>query len=303
MANTTFAHAKAIALTDYLPAFRQSQKQQGWNWQQFTTMKSTKRATEQVYSTAGLGVARRTDELEPIYYADVSELDAISFVVYKYTLASMWSHELLSDQWHSKDLFKDAGSSAGDSHRFAKDAAVAAIFNNAFSSSYPVDPNGSAAALCDSHTTKGGTTFDNDLTPASITYDNFWLMYQHFQTSLYSQDDLYLSDEPGWIVYHPSKEKQVQTILKSSLEPGTGDNDKNLLKSVVTPVPCRHLTSTTAWFILGKRFKNDLIWYTREGVRFEMEKDFDRMGTKHRSFQRFAVGARDYTYIVGNPGS
>ena len=115
MANTSYSNARAIALTDYLPAFRDSQKQQRWDWKQFTSMKSTKRATEQIYSTAGLGVARQTAELEPIYYADMSELGSTTFTVKKFTLASMWSHELLTDQWHSPDLYKEAGSSAGDS--------------------------------------------------------------------------------------------------------------------------------------------------------------------------------------------
>jgi hypothetical protein len=34
-----------------------------------------------------------------------------------------------------------------------------------------------------------------------------------------------------------------------------------------------------------------------------MEDDFDRMGVKFRSYQRFAVGVRDFLWIVGNPGA
>jgi hypothetical protein len=83
-----------------------------------------------------------------------------------------------------------------------------------------------------------------------------------------------------------------------------GDNDKNtILDYNLKPIPCRFLTTTTHWFIAGSRFKNDFIFFEREGVKTAMEDDFDRMGTKIRSHQRFAVGVRDFLWIQGNPGA
>jgi hypothetical protein len=115
---------------------------------------------------------------------------------------------------------------------------------------------------------------------------------------------LYLQDRPEYLIYHPSKEKEVQAILKSSLQPGTADNDKNTIQGYnLKPVPCRFLTTTTYWFIAGSRFKNDFLWFERESVKTAMEDDFDRMGVKFRSYQRFAVGVRDFLWLVGNPGA
>ncbi len=301
MASTTYSHAKSVALTDYMDPFRQNKEMQSWDWKSLLSMKSTTRATEQVFSTAGLPAAYKTGELEPIYYADMAELGATTFTVGKYTLGTMFSHEFLNDSWHLPDQMKEAGSAAGDSHSYIRDQVVAATLNRAFNSSYPMYDG---VELCGVHTLKDGTSFDNDLTPASITFDNVWSAVNHFETTLYTQSGLFLKDTPRYLIYHPSKEKEVQAILQSDLEPGTADNDKNTLRKYnLQPISCRHLTTTTNWFIAGSRFKNDWLFFEREGAKNATKDDFDRMGVKFRSYQRFAVGVRDFIYIVGNPGA
>jgi hypothetical protein len=302
MANTTFSFAKAISLTDYMPAFRAKETAQSWDWGKIVTKKTTKRATEQVFGFVGLGAARQTKELDTIYYQNMSELDATTFTVNKFTLATMFSHELIEDNLHLPDLMAEAGVAMGESHSFIRDQAVAAILNRAFSSSYTMYDG---VELCGTHTLKDGTSFDNDLTPASITYDNVWSAVNHFETSLYTHAGLYIHDRPEFLIYHPSKEKEVRAILKSTKgEPGTADNDANtLLDYNLKPIPCRHLTTSTNWFIAGSKFKNDFMFFTREGVKKAMEDDFDRMGVKVRTFQRFAVGVKDFLFICGNPGA
>jgi hypothetical protein len=289
MALTTYAFAKSVALTDYMPPFRQAKEQVTWPWEKIVTKKSTKRATEQVFSYTGLPAANQTGELEPIYYADAAELAATTFTVTKKTLATMFSHEFINDSWHLPDVMADAGKMAGESQAYIRDLAVAAILYGAFATTTTYD----SSYLCDSHTMKNGGTYDNDLGPSSITFDNLWLMINHFETAPVTHQG-----------YHPSKEKEVRAVLKSQLEPGTADNDKNtVLDYNLVPIPCRFLTTTTHWFIAGSRFKQDFCFFEREGVKTAMEDDFDRMGVKFRSYQRFAVGVRDFLWIVGNPGA
>jgi hypothetical protein len=150
-----------------------------------------------------------------------------------------------------------------------------------------------------------GTSYDNDLTPASLTFDTVWQAVNHYETSLVSHAGLYLRDVPKYLVYHPSKEKEVRAILKSTNgEPGTADNDANtLLDYNLVPIPCRFLSTSTNWFLAGSRFPKDFYFFTREGVKSAMENDFDRMGIKMRTYQRFALGVREFVYIVGNPGA
>lgn len=302
MANTTFAFAKAISLTQYMPAFRTNAELQSWDWEKLVTKKTTKRATEQVFSYVGLPVARQTKELDTIHYANMAELDATTFTVNKFSLATMFSHELIEDNLHLPDLLKEAGASMGEAHAFIRDQAVAAVFNRAFNSSYTMYDG---VELCGSHTMHDGTSLDNDLTPASLNFDNVWSAVNHFETSLVSHSGLYLRDVPKYLIYHPSYEKQVRTILRTTNgEPDTADNNANtLLDYNLVPVPCRHLSTSTYWFIAGSRFKKDFLFFTREGVKTAMEDDFDRMGIKIRTYQRFALGVREFIYIVGNPGA
>jgi hypothetical protein len=230
----------------------------------------------------------------------MAELAATTFSVTKKTLATMFSHEFINDAWHLPDMMAEAGKAAGESQAFVRDQAVAAILSGAFASTQTYD----GSYLCSTHTLKNGSTYDNALAAASITFDNLWLMINHFETAPLSQMGLYLQDVPKYLIYHPSKEKEVRAVLKSSLEPGTANNDKNTVQDYnLIPIPNRFLTTTTHWFIAGSRFKNDFCFFTREGVKTAMEDDFDRMGVKFRSYQRFAVGVRDFLWIIGNPGA
>jgi hypothetical protein len=196
---------------------------------------------------------------------------------------------------------KEAGSFMGDSHSFVRDISAATPFNRAFNSSYPLWDD---TELCGAHTTHSGDTFTNELTAASIGPDSIWLMVNHFETSMLNQQGQYVRDTPKYIIAHPSKRKLVEVALESSLESGTMDNDKNVLKGRgLIPIYCRYLTTSTNWFIAGSKFKSDALWFTREGVTTAMEDDFDLMGSKIRTHQRYAYGIRDHSHIVGNQGA
>lgn len=302
MAFTTYAAAKAVSITDYMPAFRQKNDLQLWAWEQLYTRKKTNRATEQVFSYAGLPVARKTGELEPIYYADMAELGATTFTVNKFTLATMFSYEVINDNIHLPSLMKEAGQSAGESQSYIRAQAAASIFNRAFNASYT---GYDSAALCATHTMNDGTSYDNALTAASLSFDNIWLGINHFETTPVSHSGLYLKDKVKWLLYHPSKEKEVRALLRTTQgQPGTADNDYNSIRDYnLVPVSCRFLSTSTNWFLLGGKAKQDLLWFDRDKVKTDEDDDFDRMAVKFRSFQRFALGFRDFLWIVGNPGA
>ena len=301
MANSTYTHAKSVALVDYMTPFRVQQDKYTWGWQNISTSRPTNRATEQVFSFGGLPAAVRTGELQPVFYADMSEQAATTFTVNKFTLSTMFSYEFLKDAYHLPDMMKEAGTCAGDSHSYARDISMAAPLNRAFNSNYALYDG---VELCGTHTMDSGDSYTNLLSTASLTFDNVWLAVNHFETAPISQSGLPLTDTPEWLIYHPSKEKEVQAILKSTLEPGGANNDLNTLKSSynLKPLPCRHLSTTTNWFIAGSKFKGDFLFLEREAANNATDDDFDRMGMKFRSHQRFAVGIRDFPWIVGNVG-
>ena len=302
MPSTTYSLAKAVSLTDYLPAFRTKEKVQSWDWEKLVTRKTSSRSTEQVFSFTGLPAARRTNELQPIYYADIAELAATTYTAAKYTLATMFSWEIIKYNQHLPDLFREAGAAMGESHSFIRDVAAAATYNRAFNSSYTMYDG---TELCGTHTMKDGGTLDNALTAASPSFDNLWLALNHFETSLVTHQGLYIRDTPKYIIAHPSYEKEWRAILETDGKPNTANNDKNTVRSYgLELVLCRHLTTSTYWFVAGSMWKESNLWFDIERPgKPDMEDDFDRMATKLRTMQAFMHGPKEFVYIVGNPGA
>lgn len=300
MATTTYSIAKAVSNTDYLPAFIDNADRQSWPWSKICTKKKTGRGSEQMFSWAGLPPSRSTEELGEVHFADIAELPATTWTVGKYTIGSAFSDESIEDNQHLPDLMSEAGTFMGQSQAYAQDQAAAYPFNNAFSAYTVFD----SVALCGTHSMRSGDAFDNVLTTASLTYDNLWAGVNKFETTIFSQAGHYLKDTPKYVLYHPSKEKQWQVIRQTSNVPGTANNDKNTLQDYnLVGIPCRHLSTTTNWFILGEQFPKDYIWFTRYKPRTKWDKDFVHGAVLCKSEARFAREIRNFTHIFGNAGS
>lgn len=300
MANTNH-FAKSVSLVDYQPAFITGTKLQTWNWQQFCTMKNTDRLTEQVFSYTGLGLPRQTGEQNPFYFDEMHELGTTTFTNVKWTLSTRFSYELLKYDKHIRDLAKKAGQRMGEAHAYLRDYRVAYLFNQAFSSTYITGYD--SVELCGSHTLDDGTSYDNDLTAASLDFDNLWSMIDHFSTSTYNHKGLLINPKPKWLVTNPINRKTVEKILESSAEPDTLSNKNTVGNKGIVPVYCPHLTSTTAYFLLGEEFRDDLIFWNVESPRYVDEDDNTIHGTNFFSWSIFSVGWREYINIVGNPGA
>ena len=300
MANT-YSFTKAVSLTDYQPAFITGSKLQSWNWQQFTTIKQSDRLTEQVFSYTGLGLPRQTGEQNPFYFDEMRELGATTFTNVKYTLSTRFSYELIKYDKHVRDLMKKAGKTMGESHAYLRDQQVAQVFNRAFNSSYPMYDS---VELCGSHTLDDGTSLDNDLTAASMSFDNLWAMIDHFSLSTYNHKGLLIQPKAKWLVCNPTLRKTVEKILETDREPDQGDWNKNTVGNKgIIPVYCPLITSTTAYFLLGEEFKSDLLFWNVETPRYDEEDDKSVHGTNLFSWQIFSCGAREFISIVANPGA
>ena len=301
MANT-YSFQKAVSLVDYQPAFITGTKLQNWGWQAFTTIKQTDRLTEQVFSYTGLGLPRQTGQQNPFYFDEMHELGATTFTNVKWTLSTRFSYELIKYDKHVRDLMKKAGQRMGEAHAYRRDLSVAAIFNNAFDSTYAMYDS---VELCGSHTLDDGTTLDNDLTPASLDFDNLWTMINHFATSTYNHKGLLIQPKAKWLVTNPINRKLVEKILDADGEPDTVNlnNPNSLANKQITPIYCPFLTSTTAFFLLGEEAKDDFLFWNVESPRFDEEDDKSVHGTNLFSWQIYSCGPREFIQVVGNPGA
>jgi hypothetical protein len=308
---TTYTFPKALSLVDYQEPFVTGSKLYSWDWASIVTKKTTNRLTEQVFSYSGFGLPRATGEQAPVYMADMAEHGATTFTMVKYTLGTRFSYETMKYDWHIRDIMKKAGADMGKSHAQLQDTVVAQVFNRATNSSYPVDPANGTAALCASHTMADGTTVNNALTAASLSYDNLWSSVNYFTTSMYDQAGRRIIATPKFVLTHPQNAKLLEKILRANGEPDTVElNNPNLLKDGVakfftglTPIYCPFLTSTTAYFLLDTDFANDLWFFTVESPQYDSEDDFMAHATAYKSWQIFTTGPKDFIHVAYNAGA
>jgi len=302
MPNTTFNFASAISLTRFQPAFRKHAEMYSWDWQQLADIQSSSTATQQIFGWYGLPAAQERGQLEGSYWADMGELDPITLTASKYSIAHTFSDELLTDNVNIKNLMGDAGQAAGESHAATVDMVVAQIFNRATNSSYPMYDG---VEMCGTHTLKSGDSLVNLMaTPSSISHSSVWDTVDYFMTSLRNQAGLYMADEPFAILTHTSNLQAARKVVEAPGEPDTANpNNPNTLKNFnLKIITCRYLTSTTGWFLIGRRFIKDLKFFWVWKKRTKQYPDNDLGGVKVKTEQRYMVGVRDFLNIVYNPG-
>jgi hypothetical protein len=305
MAMVTAEFARAISRQIFQPAFRVAADTKHWNWEPLASIKKSDAALEQVFGYTGIGAAVATDELAPFYYGRFAELPTTQWIHTKYTLGGMVSQELIEDNKNLPDIVGQLGTMIGEGHSYIRDYTVAQWFNNAFSTGGAAYHLYDGAHLCDSHTLqKSGGSVTNYLTAASMSFDNLWLAINFFEYSMFTHEGLPMTDTPKYLLYHPSQNKVVRKILETDKgEPDTADNSKNTLTSYnIVPVPCRFLT-TTYWFLVSAKFKDDLVFYDRISKEVKEDADFDRDAVKIRSRLRFSVKFKDWMHAVGNAGA
>lgn len=301
MAISPYTLTKSISLTDFMPPFTDAGKVALWPWEKLATVKTTKRAQEQIYGWYGLPPAQKTNTGAPGYYDEIGELDSMTITISKYTIGSVVLDEFVEDNRHFRGFMQKLGKSMGMSHSYAVSAAVAQRFNRAFNSAYPVFDG---AALCSTHTLADGTTtVSNVATAASINFDNVWAMLNYFESTQRAQNGMYMYEKPKYILFHPSKWKLVRKVLDATGEPDTADNNPNSLKDYgLIPIPCRFL-STNYWFIIGENFPDTFYFFWSRRLRKETERDIDRGGTKIMTSSRWGFGIVNWQSIVGNQGA
>lgn len=298
----TITFAKTVGLTEYEePMLIESQKE-SWDWKKIFTVAKMNKRQWQTYQYTGFGEANLSDELEAVTFEPAYELDPITFTAVKYTKGFMVSEELEEDNTQIKSLLRDWARSVGRSHRYAREVCAASLLNNAFTAStatYGWD----GVEMCGAHTTTSGTSIDNDLGPTSLSWDTLWDMRKYFQYSIFDEAGLPITDNPMYLVGHPALGDTVEAILKSPGKYDEADLHANTMKDAFTWIPCRLLSSQTAYFVLGEEMKSHLHFRVKKDVTTVWKDAYENIGRKCRTHQRFAYGFSDYRFIVGNPGA
>jgi len=185
---------------------------------------------------------------------------------------------------------------------------AARIFNWAFTNDVHFYNHSEGVALCsDSHTTvvEGVSTttgFDNlttsDLSPTSLKAA--MTQFAKFKTP---QGKYIPGLNPDMLVIPKDLEFTAQEILGTSLgfEPENfGDKTKNVLQDKFSIVPWILISDTNDWFLVdSSRMKENLIWFEKQPLQSDREKDLDTFVAKYVADMYYHVALKGWRWILG----
>ena len=219
-----------------------------------------------------------------------------------YAMGYIVTKEEMDDNLYEQ-VSKKRAAALAMSFRQTKENVGANIYNRAFNGTYL---GGDGVALCStSHPNTSGGTFANkpsvdaDLSEASL--EDALTAIMGFQ----NDRGLLINVMPKSIVVARQNWWNANRILKSAYTPSTANNAVNVLVATnALPegiVMNHYLTSPNAWFV-RTNIQNGLKYYSRVGIQFDQDNDFDTMNAKAKGYERYSFGWTDPRAIYGVNG-
>jgi len=180
----------------------------------------------------------------------------------------------------------------------------AAIYNDAFLGQVFVGADGQV--MCSSgHPNATGGTYSNALTPGAdlmeASLEDICIQAMGLQTDR----GLLISILPESLHIPRQEWFNANRILKSVLQPGTANNDINVLKATNAfpkGIKLNHyFTSPHAWFV-RTNCPHGMQLFWRDHPLFDMDNDFDTKNAKASTYFRLSVGNTDPRGILGSNG-
>jgi hypothetical protein len=219
-----------------------------------------------------------------------------------YALGYIVTHEELQDNLYA-EVSKTRATALANSFRQTKETVAANVYNRAFNPAYT---GGDGVSLISTaHPNVSGGTYSNklpvdaDLSEASLEDMIILIMG--------TTDDrgLLINAMPRSLIVPRQEWFNANRILKSIYQPGTGNNDINVLKAtnaIPEGIKLNHyLTNPHAWFI-RTNVQNGMMHFVREPLSFTQDNDFDTMNAKAKGYERYSFAWGDPRGLFGSNG-
>ena len=264
-------------------------------------METSDKQYEEDVEITGFGLAPVKPEGTAIVY-DTETQGAVSrYTHLAYALGYIVTYEELRDNLYEV-VSKRRAQALAFSMRQTKENVGANVYNRAFNASYTFGDGTTMISLV--HPTLAGNqsnqlTTAADLSEAAIED----LVIQIMQTQ--NNRGLRISNLPGSLHVPPQLWFESNRILKSILQNDTANNAINVLRAtnaLPKGIKVNHyFTSATAWWI-RTNIPRSMQWFTREGVSFDQDNDFDTKNAKAACYERYSAGMTDFRGVFGTPG-
>lgn len=176
---------------------------------------------------------------------------------------------------------------------------AASLFNNAFSSSYPIYDG--QPLISDSHPDyPGASTYQSNLLNLALTADN---LEQARIAMMEFKDDRrnLIGVNPDTLIVPPALRQPALEIVQSEGKPDTTDNNVNIHKGQYKVIVWPFLTDSTAWFLMDKQLANMFLqWFDRRVPKLEQEDDFNTEQAYFKVVGRWSFGVSNWRFLIGS---
>ena len=257
---------------------------------------------EEDVQLTGFGLAPVKSEGSGVSYDSEIQGFTTRYTHIAYALGYIVTKEELDDNLYEQ-VSRRRSAALAMSFRQTKENVGANIYNRAFNGTY-LGGDGVSLASTAHPNTSGGTfankpSVDADLSEASL--EDALTAVMGFQ----NDRGLLINVMPRSLVVARQNWWNANRIMKSAYTPTTANNAVNVLVATnALPegiVMNHYLTSPNAWFV-RTNIQNGLKYYSRVGIQFDQDNDFDTMNAKAKGYERYSFGWTDPRAIYGVNG-
>lgn len=257
---------------------------------------------EEDVQLTGFGLAPTKSEGNSVIYDSEIQGFTTRYTHIAYALGYIVTKEELDDNLYEQ-VSRRRSAALAMSFRQTKENVGANIYNRAFNGTY-TGGDGVALASTAHPNTSGGTfanrpTVDADLSEASL--EDALIAIMGFQ----NDRGLLINVMPRSLIVARQNWYNANRILKSVYTPSSANNAINAIvatNALPEGIHMNHyLTSPNAWF-LRTNIQNGLKYYSRVGIQFDQDNDFDTMNAKAKGYERYSFGWTDPRAIYGVNG-
>jgi hypothetical protein len=265
-------------------------------------IESSDRAFEEEVMLSGFGTAPVKTEGAGVAYDDAQEVYTARYTHETIALAFALTEEAIEDNLYDK-LSARYTRALARSMAQTKQIKAASILNTAFTTAI----GGDGKPLCATdHPTLSGPDLRNELsTPADLNETSLEQML--IDISAYTDERGLKIAVNGMKLIIPKELVFVaERLMKSTLRPGTADNDVNAIKNrgmLPQGYTVNHfLTDPDAYFIKTDA-PNGMKMFNRVAIKTAFEGDFDTGNVRYKARERYSFGFSDPRGIFGSPGA
>jgi phage major head subunit gpT-like protein len=267
---------------------------------------TSKRSIEQTSEIAGLGTFFEIGEGGNMRYDEAVPGFNKTYTHAQYGLGFKITRIMVDD-----DRFSIIDKLASDLGRSAKETvelAVASVFNNGFSGSYP-GPDGKALFATDHPLVKSGGTQANTLAVAAdLDIASLELALTDYRT-MKDPSGKRIRVKPSKLIIPPQLEFVASEILAGGQRSDTANNTVNAFKHRVgygafdDVMVWEYLSDPDAWFIASDKDDHELRFYWREKFNTLHDVDFESRSIKTAGWMRYSYGWSSFYGVYGSPGA